>query len=225
MMKQEYFFNDEEKELALSEEQAEMIAINEFAPFVPFDLDAMVFIERRQLLTTPEFYFECQFEEEDKSTKGAKKLKASTPKTTVIVSDGMDYLPPKIAQLVLQNDWFCVCVRQIEQTKPHHESISLMIFYDDVARLHFSDEMYPGGVASRIFVNCSENPDDCYYAVYYNGHPLALGDNETFECEAHASVMRLSAIDFVDKRGINYLAQCLRYRTSLHEEALDDRFR
>ena len=199
MKKLEYFINEEEKKRALAEEKAELIPVEELPPYIPFEFDAFALIERSQLLTCPQFYFDCQFEEKD----AAK---------TVIFCDGTSYLPAKIAKLVLENGWFCLATRQIDANKPYHEEVSLAIYYDDKARVHFADMVHPAGACSEIFVSIYES--SVSYLVSYNHHPLVIGNDDDYECEVKASTQHLGAIDFKDTRGIDYLAQCLNYRVS-----------
>lgn len=197
MTKLEYFFTEEEEKRCRNEEGHELLPILEVPPYIPFDFDAFALIERYALLTTKEYYFDCQFEEDAESK-------------TVIISDGFNYLPPKIAKLVLENGWFCLCVRQISANKPYSEEVSLIIYYNDIARIHFADMVHPAGACSEIFISIRE--ENCSYLCSYNSHPLAIGNDDDFACSAQAYTKRLGTIDYIDERGIDYLAQCLEYR-------------
>ena len=195
-MKKLYFLNCEDKERAEQELKEKSINLIDVPPYFSFDYDAFVTLDRKQLATTPEFYFEALFEEDAESK-------------TIIISDGLRYLPAKIAEIVLRNGWFCVAIRQIAANTPYSEEISLAIYYDDTARFHFADMIHPAGPCSEIFALYGEAYSS--YIVAFNLHPLVIGNDDDYGCKVVSSTQRLSSIDFTDSRGIDYLAQCLNY--------------
>ena len=194
-MKKLYFLSDEDKVRVDEQNKQKYVSIDDLPPFIPFDYDAFVKLKRSEL--SSEYYFEAQFDDGEETK-------------TVIICDGTRYLPLKIAELVQQNKWFCVAVRHINANKPYHEELSLAIYYDDTAKFHFSDMVHPSGACSEIFVNYADD-GYCSYIVAYNQRPLVIGNDDDYSCSMTTCTKQIGGISFDDSRGIDYLAQCLRY--------------
>ncbi|MCQ2571211.1 MAG: hypothetical protein MJ154_03115 [Candidatus Saccharibacteria bacterium] len=197
--KLEYYVDEETKNRCLKDEEAPAIDIDNLAPFLPFDnSEFYVRIKREHLKIREEYYFDVEFNEGD----GYR---------TVIISDGAKYLPPILADIVNANDYFCVCVRMLNENNDADEEVSIIIFYGNEGRLLFADMVHPAGRNSEIWLTIGTSYSS--YLVSYNHHSITINNDDTFQCECKTSTKKLGLIEYVDDRGINYLSQYLDYRS------------
>lgn len=194
----EYFITEEDKAKCLRGEEARAIDIDCLSPFICFNNDEFyVSVKKERLQNGEELYFDVEFNEGEESK-------------TIIISDGTQYLPVCIADIVTEQDYFCVAVRHIDGMNKNSEEISLIIYFASEGKLHFSDMVHPAGRHAEIYITVG--PDYGCYLASYNGHLMVIGNDDDFECSGHPTTKRLGVIDYIDMRGIKFLEQCLNYR-------------
>lgn len=195
MKKHIKFIFEEDRARAQSQKAAveDLKTIDSIPPFVS-GTGVYIEISKADFVINERWYFDVMFGEDGSSS-------------TVIISDGTDCLPEKIANLVRLNQWFCISIKQIDSKD--EEKLSLMIFYEDKGIICIDEDINGRGEFSEIYF-----PDESTYLAYYNLHDLCIGDENEFACaltplydEGH----RVDIIQYIDDSGVDFLAQCLVY--------------
>lgn len=182
------FKEDEIRAQKIMDRVVDPSPIGETAPFIA-GTGVYITIHRSDFAINRNWYFDVMMREDG-------------PSESVIICDGTDLLPDKIAQLVQMNGWFCVAIKRLQENDKM--VISLAIYYEDKAIIRLDEDIAPVGTFSEIYIE-----DDAYLA-YYNYHNLVIGDDDSYECSI-VNTDNGDILTYLDESGTDFLCQCLVY--------------
>ena len=185
------FIFDEDKERADAQlkECENAISINDVEPFVA-GVGRVACITANDIALNGVYIFDVMFEED-------------RPSDTVIIENGMNYLPERLRGMVQQNGWFCVSLKRINSNNDLEQTLA--IYYEPMAFIRFGLDLDLLGIYSSIYL-CSGRDT---YMCHFNHHHLVIGNDDDYSCCVIGSG-DTETIEYNDSRCINWLCQILR---------------